>query len=67
MKFRYHNLNTHPRAIQLFKLFWFNHFREYEIIRITSWRGAAVSYTDPNGGGRFEHVTACPKWASWLD
>lgn len=66
MKFRYKHFSSRPITIRVFKFVWQNYFRDCKIIRLTSWRGAKVSRTFPEGGGVFEHVTACPKWAPWL-
>ena len=73
MKFRYKQfvtrkteLYSHPTTIRIFKFIWRNYFRGYEIMKLTSWRGAKVSQTHPQGSGQFMHITACPKWAPWL-
>lgn len=62
MKLRYRRLATHPLAIKLFRLFWFRHFQDGEIIRLTSWRAARMRVP----GNAYTHVTACPRWAPWL-
>lgn len=74
MKIRYERLDVKKTRlyknltfIRVFKFVWRRYFYDCEIIKITSWRGAKVSQTDPLEGGRLTHVTACPKWAPWLD